>query len=141
MEFLLVHSIDFWNGAWLDEPAKTGCVAETEIRVQGIAKDIWLLVGRKPSERGAEAMDALQVRVKDERKLHATCEGTSSLDTIELRLLLRRLKAYDDALTGLRKDDDARVRGAMDEEQRLLARANRCRQEHQMGEPSTECSP
>jgi hypothetical protein len=137
----LDRSLDFWAGAWLGTRPEPTCSNEAQTRGAALGKKIWLLATRPPEQRSDEATSDISIRLSAERDALDRCSGDTPLDTVTLALLRRRLAAYEEGLAGLKADDDPRIRRAMETEQRLIARAMRCRQEHERGSPSGDCSP
>jgi hypothetical protein len=137
----LDRSLDFWTGAWLAEQPERTCASEAEARSAALGKKIWLLATRPPAERSTEAFDDIAIRIDAQQAALGLCEGRSALETINLRLLRSLLGAFKEGLDGLKADDDGQIRRAMESEQRLAARAMRCRQEHENRSPSPDCTP
>jgi hypothetical protein len=137
----LDRSLDFWAGAWLSSRPEPTCSTEAQTRGAALGKKIWLLATRPPDQRSDESISDISIRLTAERDSLDRCSVDTPLDTVTLALLRRRLAAYEEGLAGLKADDDPRIRSAMETEQRLVARAMRCRQEHERGSPSADCSP
>jgi len=137
----LERSLDFWAGAWLVDRPEATCANTAETRVTALAKKLWLLATRPADQRSAEATSDISIRIEAEREAVSRCSGGTPLDEVLLGVLTRRLSAYEEGLAGLHADDDLRIRSAMESEQRLAARATRCRQEHDRGNPSPDCLP
>jgi hypothetical protein len=134
-------SLDFWAGAWTSERPPETCLSEATERTRNLAKKIWLLTTQPREKRTEEDLTDITIRIDTERKSLAQCTVDDPLSEVQLSLLGRRLLAYEEGAIGLREDDDARIRRAMDAEQRLVARSMRCRQEHSEGTPSAVCRP
>jgi len=137
----LERSLDFWTGAWLIDRPDPTCTNTAEARVTAVAKKLWLLATRPPDQRSSEATSDIEIRIKAERQAIIRCSASTLLDEVLLGVLDRRLAAYEEGLAGLHNDDDLRIRNAMESEQKLAARATRCRQEHALGNPSSDCLP
>jgi len=137
----LDRCLDFWSGAWLIERPERTCSSEAEARSTALAKKIWLLATRPHEERSSEAFTDIAIRLGAEEDALSQCTGATALDTVKLHILRSRLEAYEEGLAGLEADDDPRLREAMESEQGLAARWMRCRQEHERGNPSPDCTP
>jgi hypothetical protein len=134
-------SLDFWTGAWTVERPPPTCLSEAHQRARSLAKKIWILTTHPREKRTEEDLTDITIRIETERKSLAQCVVDDALSQVQLGLLERRLVAYEEGAVGLREDDDAQIRRAMDAEQRLVARSMRCRQEHEDGAPSAVCRP
>ncbi len=137
----LDRSLDFWTGAWVTDRPEATCTNTAEARVTALAKKLWLLATHPADQRSPEATSDISIRIKAEQQAVSRCSGGTPLNEVLLGVLSRRLTAYEEGLAGLNADDDLRIRSAMESEQRLAARATRCRQEHDRGNPSPDCRP
>ncbi len=139
----LERSSDFWSGVYLEEAREASCSADLRESARRFAKGLWRQTTVDPAVPAEEAMTTLQATLAALKREHGRCAGELEGDRarVEHRLSGELLAAYGDCLVGLEARDDDVVRAAMDTEQFLVSRLQRCRDEFDAGKPSADCQP
>lgn len=139
----LGRSSDFWSGVYLQESREASCSADVAEAARRFAKDLWRQTTADPAAESGEAMTRIQATLGALETEHGRCAGELQDDRarIEHQLLGELLGGYRLCVQGLRDGDDDAVRAAMDDEQRVVSRLERCRREHEAGKPSAACLP
>ena len=130
---------EFWQGAWLRSPGRSGCIDDLDREVREAAVQVRRQVVRPEGERDDQALMDLATRLSSVDTARSKCRPEERGDRMQLELLGRLLQAYRDAVEGLAAGDDVRVRGALQAEQTATQRRARCAAEHANGTPSTLC--
>ena len=136
----LGRSTLFWAGALSEGQVSPSCLESARANTRSFSSRLWA-ASVNLGQVANEAIAALELRLRAQRKEVTACQPDSKEDNLEQQLLFRLLDSYREAIEGLKANDVTRLRRAMDQEQQAASRAARCRREYAAGDPSEECLP